>query len=748
MGEFPVPDFQGSPAGFSRDWTNQWKFLLMFGKTVITGVVLASLGISTAQSQPLTSQEEERAMLQLYGDEELVSLATGTQQPLGRAPAVATVITAKDIKAMGATDLDEVLETVPGLHVARNAIGYDPIYTFRGIYSSFNQQVLVLINGIPITNVYAGERGVIWGGMPVQAISRIEVVRGPGSAVYGADAAAGVINIITKTKDEINGTEIGGRVGSFDTYDGWGLHGGTWGGFDVAAMVEYHKTNGPDSIIDSDLQSIFDQALGTHASLAPGPVNLMRNNLDVRLDVSRDHWRWRGGLQHHGDFGEGAGLAQALDPHSRNESDRWNTDLTYHNPEFAENWDVQAQASFFHTSAVNTRDNRLLPPGTLLPIGADGNISGTSIDLVRFPNGYIGDPSTFENHARVNVSGVYTGFTDHQLRLGTGYNYSALWATEKKNFGINPYTGQPIPFSGNLALVNVSGTGAAYIGKPDRQNYFLYVQDEWKFARDWQLTGGVRYDYYSDFGETLNPRGAVVWDLRYDLTAKLMYGSAFRAPSFQELHAVNNPVTLGNPNLKPETLDTVELAFDYRPRSDLRLGWNLFHYWWKDLIRYVPDAGGGSFTAQNTGAQNGYGTELEAEWEPLDNLKLVGNYAYQHSTDQTTRRDAGYAPHHQVYLRAEWAFLPDWQLVPQIKWIDDRARAAGDSRPPISDYTWVDLTLRRRNILDHVEVAFSVRNLFDVDAREPSLAGNPAAAIPRDLPLAGRTIFGEVRINF
>ena len=195
-------------------------------------------------------------------------------------------------------------------------------------------------------------------------------------------------------------------------------------------------------------------------------------------------------------------------------------------------------------------------------------------------------------------------------------------------------------------------------------------------------------------------------------------------------------------------MDTIELAFDYRPNDKLRLGLNVFNYWWKDIIRFVPDVGAPSSTAQNTGAQTGYGGELEAEWKALDTLKLVGNYSYQKSTDDTLNHDAGYAPHHQVYLRANWEFLPDWQFVPQAKWIIGRDRAAGDTRPAIRDYTWVDLTLRRKNILDHVELAFSVRNLFDVDAREPSQAGVPAASIPHDLPLAGRSVYGEIRVTF
>jgi len=139
---------------------------------------------------------------------------------------------------------------------------------------------------------------------------------------------------------------------------------------------------------------------------------------------------------------------------------------------------------------------------------------------------------------------------------------------------------------------------------------------------------------------------------------------------------------------------------------------------------------------------------LEAEWQAVDALKIIGNYAYQLSRDEQLNHDAGYAPHHQVYLRANWEFVPDWVFSPQAKWIVGRNRSFGDNRPSIADYTWVDLTLRRQNLAKHFEVAFSVRNLFDVNAREPSLAGNPQAAIPNDLPLAPRSFYGEIRVNF
>ncbi len=703
-------------------------------------VCLLILHLARAVAQ--TQEQEEEDLLFLYGDEEMISIATGSRQTIAKAPAVATVITAEDIKAMGATDLDEVLETVPGLHIARSVTGYNPIYTIRGIFSQFNPQVLVLINAIPITNLFVGDRNQIWGGMPVEAIARIEVIRGPGSAIYGADAFAGVINIITKTKQDIKQPEFGVRGGSFDTWDAWALAGGTWAGFDVALMLEYHDTDGQRETIDVD--SVF----GTDASLAPGSVNLQRENFDARLDIARGNWRLRAGLQRRRDWGNGAGIAQALDPNNRFASDRWNVDLTYHNPNFADDWDVTTQLSYFDTSEEVERDLLLFPPGTLLPIGSDGNINPVDrVGFVSFSDGFIGNPEVFERHTRFNVSAFYTGFERHLIRLGAGFHHGDLHETrETKNFGPGVIDGTVSPIDGTLT--NVSDTPFIFLREDDRQNYHFFLQDVWSLANDWELTAGVRYDDYSDFGDTINPRLALVWSTRHDLTTKVLYSRAFRAPAFAETRNINNPVTLGNPDLDPETIETLELAFDYRPTDALRFGLNLFGYRWNDIIRFVADPGATTSTAQNTDEQTGVGLELEADWRLTQSLRLRGNYAYQKSTDEAADEDAGNTPHHQLYLRADWEFLPNWHFNSQLNWVIDRERAPGDSRPDIDDYSLVDVTIRRKAIKDHWEVAFAVRNLFDTDAREPSPAGVPAAPIPDDLPLAGRSFFGEIRYHF
>ena len=715
-------------------------------------LVFALLSMAIGPLARGVTLSDEEVLLQVYGDEELITIATGKTQPVAKAPAVTTIITAKDIKAMGATDLDEILETVPGLHVARSNIGYNPIYTIRGIFSDFNPQVLVLMNGIPITNLFVGDRNQTWGGMPVEAIARVEVIRGPGSAVYGADAFAGVINIITKNSRDIDGTEVGGRYGSFDTWDAWAMHGGTYSGFDVALMFEYHDTRGQRETITADGQTLFDGIFGTSASLAPGSLNLQRENIDARLDIRRDlgdgDLRLRAGLQRRRDFGNGAGIAQAIDPNNRFSSDRWNVDLTYHNPNLGDNWDITAQASYFDTSQEVERNTVLFPPGALLPLDAMGNVNPPgAVGLFPFPSGLIGNPEVFERHARVNVSTFFTGFDRHEVRAGAGFNYLNLHKVrESRNFGIHPTTGLPMMPPGG-PLIDVSDTAFVFTREGDRKNYFVFLQDAWRFANDWELTAGARFDHYSDFGVTINPRAALVWQARQNLTAKVLYGEAFRAPSFAETRNQNNPVALGNPGLQPEKIHTLEMAFDYQPTDSLRISSNVYHYWWNDIIRFVMDPGGTSSTAQNAGDQTGYGIETEVDWRPIPNLRLLGNHAFQQSEDKSTGRDAGNAPHHQVYVRAEWEFLPHWEAGSQVNWVVDRDRVAGDLRSEIDDYAIVDLTLRRQGIIkDHGEVAFSVRNVFNSRAREPSLG--PAPLIPNDLPLAGRSLFGEVRFRF
>lgn len=694
--------------------------------THLAAAVPALLWATASLAAPVT-EEEDLALV--YGDKNTVSIATGSPQPLQRAPSTATVITAEDIAAMGAKDLDEVLETVPGVHVSRSAILYSPIYAFRGIGSNnTNPQVLMLQNGVPVNSIYRGDKGQSWGGLPLDNIARIEVIRGPGSALYGADAYSGVINIITKTAKDINGSKLGARGGSFDTWNTFALHGEHYGPVEVSAYVNVGGTDGSKKSIAEDKQTVNDSRFHTDASLAPGPISTGYDSIDANLDLAYDKWRLRSGYMLRDNVGTGAGISSALDPIGTETSERFNTDLSWIDTQFAKDWGLGFSASFLHYS-VDGNEYHMLP-------------AGTRLGPLYFPDGMIGSPGRWERQIRVSGFANYTGITDHNLRLGVGHDDLDLYRTRTwKNFLLLP-NGVPKP----TGPVIDYGYIQPHILSNSRTNNYFYLQDEWSFARDWTLTAGVRYDCYSDFGTAVNPRLAMVWTVDLDLTAKFLWGRAFRAPAFVEQYGIN-PVAAGNSSLMPETMDTYEVDFSWRARRDTQVNLNFFQYDLAQIIRLVRDplpALGSTF--HNTGKQVGRGLELETTWDATYSLRLTGHYSFQTSIDETTHSDAGYYPHHHVYARSDWRFMEPWLLSGQVNWVGDRKRAYGDARPPISDYTTFDLTLRTANSKSRWGFAGSIRNLFDATVEEPSLA--PGKDIPYDLPMPGRSFYLQTTYSF
>lgn len=700
--------------------------------------------VSNAQSA--TPDEAELALS--YGSHDFVTIATGVSQPLSTAPAAATVITADDIRRMGAVDLNQVLETVPGLHVGLSSLRFSPVYSFRGIHTDKNPQVLVLVNGTPITQSFLGDRGVNFS-MPVESISRIEVIRGPGSAVYGADAFSGVIDIITKSGSEHKGVETGVRAGSFDTAAAWGMYGGRINDIDVSLSIEGTTTNGDTGrTTTTDAQSVFDGFFATTASQAPGSFSTGADRVDTRIELNTQNWfarfwNWRQMNQ-----GVGPGLTQALDPNGQAKVDNYLIEAGLHEQPIAEHWTAEARISYMD---INTESQQtLFPAGAILPIGNDGNINFiTPVQPVAFTDGFIGNPEVYEQHLRLDTATLYRGLQDHTWRIGAGLFYSEITTKETKNFGPGVIDGTVTPIDGTLTSV----TGTLYNFMPDesRTVQYLSLQDQWNFAPDWNLTAGVRYDHYSDFGSTINPRLALVWNTRQDLTTKLLYGRAFRAPSFAELFTVNNPVGLGNPDLDPETINTYELAFDYHPTFDTRIGLSLFKYKIEDLIRFVPDNTGASATAANTAGQDGQGFELELDSKLTAALDLRAYYAFQDSTDLSTNTRTAFSPEHQAYTQLRWRPMELWELSTQVKWIGERLREVTDPRDPLDSYTQVNAAVTRTAAGGTWSIQLSALNLFDTNAREPSPAEPSVpggSLIPGDYPLAGRALYLTGRVAF
>ncbi len=651
--------------------------------------------------------------------ENIVSVASGYNQPIRTAPAVTTVITAQQIKDIGARDLWDVLKTVPGFFLGENTIQTEPIISVRGFKSSFNQTVLFLLDGIPQTNPVTGDRAAVLGVVPLDIIERVEIMRGPGSALYGADAYSAVVNVITRRAPP-DQTQVTLGVGSQQTRDARWFGGGRASNFKIVGALEYRETDGNAPLIAADSQTILDGLFGTQASLAPSEANTHLRLFGAQLNVTSENIAMMLRTSLGRDLGMNVGLANALDPFGR-------VDITTVEGRFAwtthrDDWVAKILLDeLFYQSVLNNA--HYFPPGA----------------FVIFPEGVIASSDTQQYETRLQGTAEYTGWPSHHLSFGLG----TVTGKTRQNSESRNYT------SVDGALIPLANTQTIHDPNPlmfggrefSHDLQFFYLQDQWTLVPNWILTLGVRYDHYSDFGDQFNPRIALVWDTSPYLTTKLIYGKGFRGPSLVDTYSRQAPAFIGNPDLDPERIESFELAFDYQFRPDLMTRLNLFHQETDDQIQIV-NVGGLSSTPMNVAQQIGRGVELEARWDIDPHTRLYGSYSYQDSTDETTGTDVGYSPHHILYARLQHRQTP-WFFSVQAWYIGQRDRGVQESNPPAKTYTLVD-GLVRYEFTPAFEVGFQMRNLFNADVEDAV----PGSALPVDIPLPGRTYYFTVTGRF
>jgi len=705
------------------------------------------------EDKPYSESEEfdediDDSLEDFYGDEDFVSIATGNKVLIHKAPSVATVITAKQIESMGAKTVAEALESVPGLHVYPSPFNrLNSSFSIRGIHTDQNPQILFLINGLPLREEYTGARPQTFR-MPVHSVSRIEVIRGPGSAVYGADAYAGVINVITKELTKIQAPIYGASFGSFNSSNIWYQNAFTLGKAELGIAIETLKSDGDNErVLTRDLQSIFDDVIGTSASKAPGALDTNYNIVDIRVsgivnNIESNFWYWN-----NDNAGVGAGAGQALDPTGTQNTTIYQFDLNY-------DWDISSWEASAQYSFYKLKDKAkfsVLPQNSLVPIGADGNLNLVSpIGMGLFVDGFLGNPQPTEKLNSFDFTLLSTNLNEHKLRFGAGISQRKLTANEEKNFGPGVIDtekmaelfamGQVMVIDGTLT--DVTNTPYIFVKNVNRESAYISLQDQWQFANDWELTTGIRYDYYDDFGSTINPRMALVWEVNQSTTTKLLYGRAFRAPAFDTLYAINNPVGIGNPNLEPETIDTIELSINQHLQNNIHWSMNMFRYESKNLIEFVADQGTTSTTAQNTKNQQGYGFEADFSWK-YNNSSLAFNYSWQHSEDKDTGAIIALAPEQLFSAIYEAEFSNNLAFNTKLNWVGQRNRNNGDSRNKLENYSTVDIALHwTLNISGTWKLSLLGKNIFDKAAFDPTHPLVPDALGPiGDYPIQGRSLY-------
>jgi iron complex outermembrane receptor protein len=388
-------------------------------------ILAACLGLNA----PAQAETELDRLLALSMEDLLslkVRISTSTEQTLSKAPSVVSVITAADIRATGATNLAEILQSVPGIYVRANLFAFRPQVTFRGAAGT---HTLLMLNGEPMRDL-VWSSGIFWKGLPASMIDRVEIIRGPGTALFGSDASAGVINVITRTAGRIEHAEAGVRAGSFDTQTGWLRQGGTWNGFDIGFTAELSRTDGHDPFISMD---------GLAAS---GKAGYGWQGQDIRFSMAKQNWRLLADYMGHRNLETGMAGGGVLDPLTQARDNRFDVALLFNDESFSRDWGLNAELRYSYLDYSSGDGFQERPPGFT-------DITGT------YPDGQLNRMQSSERGLRAEVSGLYTGIHQHAIRLGGGYGFKDLYQVEQQvNFGIGP-TGIPLPPGGHWLIFQI-----------------------------------------------------------------------------------------------------------------------------------------------------------------------------------------------------------------------------------------------------------------------------------------------------
>lgn len=282
----------------------------------------------------------------------------------------------------------------------------------------------------------------------------------------------------------------------------------------------------------------------------------------------------------------------------------------------------------------------------------------------------------------------------------------------------------------DLLLVNGSGYDPAIPllgGSQSREIGSLVLEANSQLSDDarWNLVYGGRLDHYSDFGSQGSPRLGLIFQVTDDSAIKLLYGQAFRAPTAAELYIqpINNRGQQGNPDLEPEIMDTVELVFMRQART-WKASLVLFENRWQDTIAALPVAPGLS-TYSNTGRSSAQGVETSLTWLPAP-WSVDFNIAYTESYNDETDERFDQFPR----LIANLALGYQWPQQDVQFTLSNRAFSETNQSglfvpsglDPLPAYFRTDLSVVKHFGPD-LEVFLNIINLFDRDNYLPSVFG-------------------------
>jgi iron complex outermembrane receptor protein len=267
--------------------------------------------------------------------------------------------------------------------------------------------------------------------------------------------------------------------------------------------------------------------------------------------------------------------------------------------------------------------------------------------------------------------------------------------------------------------------------KRNSQIWAIYLQGEIPILNNLKLNAGVRYDRYDTFGDTTNPRLALIYNPLKKTFIKLLYGTAFRAPNVYEFYYQDGGNTSkSNPRLQPEKIETYELVWEQYLGNSWRLVTSGYYYKIKDLISQETDPQDGLLIYNNIEEIQARGVELglEGKWGKFLEGRI--SYSFQETENRLTRNSLTNSPNHLAKLNLTAPLIPGKVFVGlEEQYTSQRKTLAGNEA---DSFFVTNLTLFSRNLLKGLEASVSVYNLFDNKYSDPGAAEHTQDLLQQD----------------
>jgi len=674
-------------------------------------------------------------------------------------PSVVTVIKADTYRDAGIQNLGEALNMLPGIQTSVSTIGYamTTVRGFKNPNAYLSDKIKVLIDGVAINNETAGSSH-FYMSFPMQLIDKIEVLRGPGSTMYGAGSFYGTVNVITKIGQNKKEDRVSVGVGSYDR---------------ISAGANFYGSAGDWQLFGDGYYQENDKQL---FSVQKKPWSDPEAGIsdEAMKDFSIGFSAKNGGLEFltrykkstSGNFYSFEGQFNPIPERDQSHSDAYFfSQLSYITD--INDYTIETKASFSYQNSIIDANvysvwNAAKKFAKVDIDMQDGFVFTEEIEEQNFElESIVSAPEFYSNDIMMGIGIRHAKIThdsyDSSVERTIMDNYDAI--VNHENYDKFRYREENEPaFWANL-------TKKHFKDDLSRTITYAYIQDLISISENVDIVLGLRGDNYSDFGLTLSKRAALVYRATDKVIFKLLYGSAFRAPTFIEAY-MNGHINYrqGDSDMKPEETNTYEAVAIYSPSFNHKFLLNIFYSDLTNVIDLEEDP------TTEPGYQNyddrvSQGVEFEYffQTKQMHNLYFNATYTdaeYTIPEEPIERLEGGREEPvktdmpdiSKVMLKAMYIFKPSDKLsfgttwhyfcettATELKWVSEDP----DMDASVDAYHIFDQTVTFKTTpMSHIRL--TVKNLFDAKVKQPSYYYLVNGGVERE----GTHVFADFEYKF